>query len=160
MNITECISFLRFTTIHPQFDLYLITNGIRNRPQDKGGIEYFDIPDGSVSLGFRIRSTYESESLLPIKSDGEFVFSELVVYQKNKDDLPYKLNFNDHLQFLREKLGKELKDNQNGLPERRVLTFFHDFLVIVILMDSSKNINLIKFISPSVFHRKNLGINI
>ncbi|EHQ2238694.1 hypothetical protein KRA60_004691, partial [Salmonella enterica subsp. enterica serovar Kentucky] len=81
-------SFLRFTTIHPQFDLYLITNGIRNRPQDKGGIEYFDIPDGSVSLGFRIRSTYESESLLPIKSDGEFVFSELVVYQKNKDDLP------------------------------------------------------------------------
>ncbi|HBI5446887.1 TPA: hypothetical protein K7749_004479, partial [Salmonella enterica] len=56
MNITECISFLRFTTIHPQFDLYLITNGIRNRPQDKGGIEYFDIPDGSVSLGFRIRS--------------------------------------------------------------------------------------------------------
>ncbi|EAW0780620.1 hypothetical protein BRP49_12185, partial [Salmonella enterica] len=70
--------------------------------------------------------------MLPIKSDGEFVFSELVVYQKNKDDLPYKLNFNDHLQFLRGKLGKELKDNQNGLPERRVLTFFHDFLVIVI----------------------------
>ncbi|EDW4342191.1 hypothetical protein AAA69_004618, partial [Salmonella enterica subsp. enterica] len=66
--------------------------------------------------------------MLPIKSDGEFVFSELVVYQKNKDDLPYKLNFNDHLQFLRGKLGKELKDNQNGLPERRVLTFFHDFL--------------------------------
>ncbi|ELY1456365.1 hypothetical protein SLY47_000707 [Salmonella enterica] len=154
MNITKCISFLRFTTIHPQFDLYLITNGIRNRPQDKGGIEYFDIPDGSVSLGFRIRSTYESESLLPIKSDGKFVFSELVVYQKNKDDLPYKLNFNDHLQFLREKLGKELKDNQNGLPERRVLTFFHDFLVIVIFMDSSENINLIKFISPDVFHRK------
>ncbi|EOE9305235.1 hypothetical protein SHM47_004573, partial [Salmonella enterica subsp. enterica serovar Kentucky] len=88
--------------------------------------------------------------MLPIKSDGEFVFSELVVYQKNKDDLPYKLNFNDHLQFLREKLGKELKDNQNGLPERRVLTFFHVFLVIVIFMDSSENINLIKFISPSV----------
>lgn len=91
---------------------------------------------------------------------GSLFFLNLWSIKKNKDDLPYKLNFNDHLQFLREKLGRELKDNQNGLPERRVLTFFHDFLVIVIFMDSSENINLIKFISPDVFHRKNLGINI
>lgn len=90
MNITEGISFLRFTTIHPQFDLYLITNGIRNRPQDKGGIEYFDIPDGSVSLGFRIRSTYESESLLPIKSDGKFVFLNLWSIKKTR--MTYHIN--------------------------------------------------------------------
>ncbi len=61
MNITECISFLRFTTIHQQIDLYFITIGIRYRPQDIVEIEFFDIPDVSDFLGFRIRFTYSSE---------------------------------------------------------------------------------------------------
>ncbi len=51
------------------------------------------------------------------------LFSELAVYQKNKDDLPYKLNFNDHLQFLR-KAGKRVKDNQNRFARKEEFNVF------------------------------------
>lgn len=160
MDITTCINLLGASSIYPQLDFYMLSNGIKKRPQDKGGIEHLNTPNDSVFLGFRERHNYETEALLPIKSDGKYILCEIVVYPENKGALPYKLNFNDKIQSLREKLGKEVKDNKNALPERRVVTFFHDSLIIVIFMDAAENISTMKFIVPNIYHKQNLGISL
>lgn len=90
MNITECISFLRFTTIHPQFDLYLITNGIRNRPQGKGGIEYLTFQMVVFLLGLESDPLMSLRVCFPSSLMGNLFFLNL--WSTKKTRMTYHIN--------------------------------------------------------------------
>lgn len=160
MNVTECISFLGYSSIYPDLDLFMINNGIKKRPQDTGGTEHLKTPDGNAILGFQNAEVFKVEKLLPVKSDGEFIFSEIDVYPENEGLLPYGLTFNDNLPSLVKKLGDIIEDFTRLLPEKRVVSFFYDFLVIVIFLDFYGKISLIRFYLPDIYHKNNLGVNI
>lgn len=105
-------------------------------------------------MGFQNAEVFKVEKLLPVRSNGKFIFSEIDVYPENEGLLPYNLTFNDNLPSLVKKLGNIIEDFTGMLPEKRVVTFFYDSLVIVIFFDSHNKINLIRFYIPDIYDKK------
>ncbi|TGB56395.1 hypothetical protein [Escherichia sp. E4742] len=111
-------------------------------------------------LSFEEREVFEHDSLLPARSEGQYIFSYLEVHSGNEGGLPYGLTFKDSLDDLEKKLGKSIKDNKVALPDKRTVIFFHDSLLIVVFMDIKDKIFIIKFITPTIYNERNLGIKI
>ncbi|HHG6073503.1 TPA: hypothetical protein ACPWZ0_003075 [Salmonella enterica subsp. enterica serovar Vietnam] len=160
MDIIKCIGFLGYSSVFPELDDFLLSNGIKKRPQGVGGADHLKTPSKDVVLSFEERDVFEHDSLLPAKSDGKYIFSYLEVHSENEGSLPYGLTFKDSLDDLEKKLGKNIKDNKVALPEKRTITFFHDSLLIIVFMNVKDEIFIIKFMTPTIYNEKNLGVKI
>ncbi|EAV3217950.1 hypothetical protein IBH50_002105 [Salmonella enterica] len=158
MNVNECVGFLGHSSSFPLFDSFLANNQIMTRPKGKESYETLKSLDHKTVLSFQLLADFKEESLIPVKSEGKSILSEIEVHTGNTGTLPYGLSFKDRVEDIKKKLNN-IVDNVS-IPERNILTFHHDSLLISIFFNKNKEIFMIKMFVPSIYDKKNLGIEI
>lgn len=158
MNINECVNFLGHASIYSQFDLFLLNNGIKKRLKSKESYETLNSLDNKVVLSFQLFDDFSDESLISAKSKGKSVLSEIEVHSGHSGELPYSLSFDDTIENIKDKLGRVVEETV--LQNKHIFTFFYDSLVISVFFNKDKELYMIKISIPTVYDKKNLGIEV
>lgn len=158
MNISECINFLGHASVYPQFDLFLLNDKIKKRLKGKESYETLSSLDNKVVLSFQLFDDFSDESLIPAKSKGKSILSEIEVHSGYSGHLPYDLSFNDTIEGVKNKLGGIIEEIE--LPNRHIFTFYYDLLLIGVFISDNEGIYMIKISVPTVYDKKNLGIEV
>lgn len=158
MNINECIHFLGHASSSPSFDAFLSNNKITTRPKGKESYETLKSLDHKTILSFQLLPDFKDESLIPVKSEGKSILTEIEIHAGNTGILPYGLSFKDSTEDIKKKLNNII-DNVST-SKINILTFHHDLLLASIFFNKNKEIFMIKIFVPSIYDKKNLGIEI
>jgi len=157
MDAIKLISFLGHSSIYPEFDNFLLENGIKERPKKIEGTQWIRNEELGISLTFQLSDIFDEESLVPQKSEGNFIFSGAEFPAVFKGKLPYELSLSLQKQDVDAKLGSPLRFREK-VPSA---TYFYDGYVIVLnwMKDSPKD-RFIRFSLPNIYDKQNLGLSI
>lgn len=155
MDISMLVSFLAHGTLHEPFDEFLTQNGITKRPKKRESTEWITDKTHDITLEFFARHLYDTVSLVPRKSDGNFVLRQVNLGAKCRLPLPYGLSLSMSLSEVEANLGPA----KSFIPNLPVATFVKDGLKIVINWNTSDRKNsFISFSVPNVNDKERLGL--
>ena len=93
MNAPNLTNYLGDSLKNLEFDRYLLSIGIKERPMGEDSTVFISSGDRTLDLTFSEISIYSEQNLIKPKSNGKFILEALTFYTGYKYNLPLELNF-------------------------------------------------------------------
>lgn len=77
MDSTILLGYLGHSSIYPEFDDFMLQNGIKKRPKKNESSEAITDSATGIVLRFQSSVVFDEESLISKKSDGKFILTEV-----------------------------------------------------------------------------------
>lgn len=110
MDGSRLISFLGHSSIHPEFDDFLLGNGFKKRPNKMEASQSVEDKGLGIRLSFLLSNLFDEEIALPKKSEGNFIFGYVQFLDNFTGVLPYGLSWSLAPEELTRILGNPVDD--------------------------------------------------
>lgn len=149
MKIEELTSFFGLPPENKDFDNYLTTHGILDRPRfTSSPVESVNWKDGGLSLVFRTLNGYQ-KSWGEAREQGVFIFFSLQAYGAENDSgfspfqgkLPFNLTFETTFKEAKEIFGEPTVDFSSGESHIYVWYGYHGDTISLCFLPNNKGIS-------------------
>lgn len=155
MDSLKAISYLGYSSIHPEVDDFLLENGIKKRPKKNEASETITDEKIGASFDFQGSPSFDEESLMPKKSDGRFILRGVTFLSGFTGRLPYGIS----LKMSQDEISKILGNPKRERPQIPIATYFRDGMVITVnWLKSDPKEAFIRFTVPNIYDKKNLNL--